>query len=153
MDDRSELSKRVGYLNYKLIRFFWDDFCDLNLDYDGKVYRKVSAREAFPLDAPRRYISLTDAQNQEIGIINNPMDLDKSSRDILESVLELTYYMPRITRINDVKFRSKVPCIDVDTDRGNSVFEFISLQDPKDARPRTANNSVHRRQSIRDSEL
>jgi len=85
------------------------------------VYRFV---RAFPLTSPDEFISVSDEDGKEIGIIRRLRDLDASSRAIVQEELEKAYFMPKIKRILKVKeLYGGMTDFSVETDRGYREFE------------------------------
>ena len=72
---------------------------------DEKVYDRVFLHRAFPHDLLWEYISVTGAENKEIGLIHNIEDFDPESIELLKTEINRKYYSPVIAEINSVKER------------------------------------------------
>ncbi|WP_124098704.1 DUF1854 domain-containing protein [Ruminococcus sp. Marseille-P6503] len=79
----------------------------LTLEYDGKLYRKVSPTRLVPFISKTTYISLSYENNEkefrEIGVIRDMRELSDEQYNILDSYLEYKYYMPEITKVYSIK--------------------------------------------------
>ncbi len=85
------------------------------------VYRFI---RSFPLTGPGKYVSVSDDDGKEIGLIRNLKELDPESRRIVGEELEKAYFMPRITKILAVKeLYGGMTDFSVETDRGYREFE------------------------------
>jgi hypothetical protein len=73
---------------------------------------------AFPLTAPDRQIVLLDAEDRELGVIQELKRLDRESREAIEAELEIAYLVAHVTAIHSVRSRFGVTTWELDTDRG-----------------------------------
>ena len=122
-----DLRAELTLLDPQQIRLFLDEFEDLKLSRSGvAVDGRVSAVRAFPISAGDRFIILKDADDQEIGIIQDAAELDADSQSVLRDELARTYFCSRITGVNAIGGHAHVPEWDVETDRGPRVFEIRS---------------------------
>jgi len=80
---------------------------------------------AFPRSNPDHYISLMDLEGHEIGIIENPDQLDATSREIVEAELKAIYFIPVIHTIHSVTTKGTGGIWEVDTDDGPRRFRII----------------------------
>lgn len=71
----------------------------------GEEYQRVFLHRTFPFDMPWEYISVTDPDHKELGIIYNIADFDDKSIELLKKELERKYYEPTIKSIIQVKER------------------------------------------------
>jgi len=95
---------------------------------DGTVHRNVTVAPAFPISRPNRFVYFFDSDGGEVGLLTEPRRLDRESRERLLTHTDQAYFMPRITRIINVDERpgSGLARWDVETDRGDSIFEVVS---------------------------
>lgn len=96
----------------------------LSLDLGGTTYEDVRFRYAFPLSAPRQYITVQDSGGGEIGIIKNLADVERSQRKIVLNALKNEYFIPTIERVESVQDQFGVSVWDVQTDRGRCTFRL-----------------------------
>lgn len=94
------------------------------LKLQDKVYDRVNFYRAFPFTDPDRYISVREATDKarEIGIIDDLSSFDEPTVAMIRRQLDLRYFTPIITRINDIKDRYGFSYFDVVTDKGACKF-------------------------------
>jgi hypothetical protein len=80
-------------------------------------------QSVFPISNRHHFALLRDVHGEEIGIIEQAHELDPDSRRVLRDELERSYFLPRITDIQDVDERHGVFTMRVVTDRGPRTFE------------------------------
>lgn len=85
-------------------------------------YWKVQIYRCFPLTDPDRYISVRDAVNREIGLIEDLSQLPPESQKVVKEELERRYLVPIVTRIFAIKERMGLLLWEVETDRGFRRF-------------------------------
>ena len=123
-----DIRDELKILDPKKVQISKDEFNRLKLNIeDDKEYPEIKVSMGFPLTDPDRFISLTEAreneEDREIGIIEDLGKLDSKSRKILKEELKRAYFMPRITKINRMKESHGIMKFDVETDKGARVFE------------------------------
>ncbi|MFW6389814.1 MAG: DUF1854 domain-containing protein [Halanaerobiales bacterium] len=79
------------------------------------------------------YFMEDEDAEEEIGIIEDIVDLDPDSQNALERVLEKIYFMPRITKIYEVEEEFGVTRWEVETEKGRRSFDIKSRR--RDIRP------------------
>lgn len=94
---------------------------------DGKPekYDRIRVVRSFPFTSPNTYISIrtTEEKSREIGIIKDiTKDVSKETRKMLEEQMNLRYFTPIITKINDIKEEYGHAYWDVDTNEGPCRF-------------------------------
>lgn len=94
-----------------------------------RAYQGVSVKRAFPISGADDLITFVDRDNNELGVLMNFKSLDEQSQAVLRDELELAYFVPRITRIRDLKEEFGLMRWDVETDRGPRQFETGSRYD------------------------
>ena len=83
-----------------------------------RAYGAVGVLRAAPLSDPDHFVSIVDADGQEIAMIKEPSGLDAETRRILEEELGRRYVSVPIRRIRSARNNAGVWKIDVDTDGG-----------------------------------
>ncbi|MDA0711424.1 MAG: DUF1854 domain-containing protein [bacterium] len=83
---------------------------------------------AFPRTNPDRYVSLMDSEGHEIGIIENPEQLDAESREIVEAELKEIYFKPTVESILSVTTKGTGSLWEVETDDGPRQFKIIGRE-------------------------
>jgi hypothetical protein len=101
----------------------------LHLELGGITYRNVGLTCAFPLSLPLRYVSVRNADNNEIGMIKDGRELDAVNQHIVMEVLKRRYLMPVIERVVHVKERFGTLDWEVMTDRGPRAFTTRDLRE------------------------
>lgn len=122
----ADITNELSPLSPSDIRLYFDEFDDLTLDLNGETHTQLQTQRSFPLNAPTKFIVLQDAKGKEIGIVENMADLDSDSRNALQIALEQTYFMPHITRVNNITTKHQIPTWHVETDHGPRSFEIPS---------------------------
>ena len=93
----------MGELNTMSINFLDPEKCKFYLNPNGfaalktedKDYRRVRLLRTLPLHRPFEYISVSDMDKNEIGIIKNAADFPSESREIIEKDLRRKRYQPQ----------------------------------------------------------
>ena len=101
-----------------------------------RSYLRVVPMRAFPISMRNQYISLRDADGNELGLIRDPNQLDQASRELLEAALRRRYFMPLIHKISSLHEKFGIIEWAVETDRGTKRFFTKSLHNslkPTDA--------------------
>lgn len=78
----------------------------------------------FPWSLPGAYISVRDADNHEVVMLNELDELDDASREIAEAELADKIFNPKITQIISHKREFGMTTIQAMTDRGRVEFQF-----------------------------
>jgi len=105
---------------------------------DGKLWLArrgvrvaVDVVRCFPWTAPRRFLSLRDADGQELAFVDDLGNLDPESRAVVEETLERASFVLDIVQIRSISEDFELRSWHVVTGRGERVF-----QTPLDAWPR-----------------
>ena len=123
------LEQELDLLDPKELRLYLDTFGDLEVELEGRTYKQITAVRAFPVSSDDRFIILKDAEDKELGIIQNAGELDGKSRKVLRAELARAYFTPRIVMVNEITEQFHIPKWDVETDRGPRVFELRTSRD------------------------
>lgn len=93
---------------------------------DGKESVRVFLSRAFPHDMPKNFISVTDEDKNELGIIKDIGIFDKATEDMLLRELERRYFIPKILEITSLeeKFGNSYWCIET-----NAGKKTITVKD------------------------
>ena len=89
---------------------------------DELVCLRVRVYCSFPLSHPNEYISLCDAKDHELGLIEDLRQLDRESRAIAEEEIERRYFLPEITAVRRLEGHWGLYDWEVATDRGSRTF-------------------------------
>ena len=102
------MSETRGYsyedflLDPQKVRFSRSERGSLILKLDGEEYTDIKIRRAFPLEESDRYIGVFAAEDQELGIIEDPQQLDDQSRQALRDELDKIYFQPQVLAFNSL---------------------------------------------------
>lgn len=120
-------------LNPKKVKLEINEFGKLVLEVNDKEYEDFRALKLFPLSKSDQYVSFyeknegeIDKLKNEIGILKDFRELDEHSWELLEMELEKSYFMPEITRIDNVERVEGNWKWQVDTNRGLREFTVRS---------------------------
>lgn len=111
----------------------------LKLKKSDKVFENIEINPAFPLTKIGRYLSLRkprDKKNkigEEIGIIRDIEELNKSSKKAIDKAIDKIYFMPKIIKIYSIEEEYGVTRWEVKTEKGKRGFDIKSRR--KDVRP------------------
>lgn len=94
-----------------------------------RAYHGVSVRRAFPISGADHMVTFVDRDGNEIGVLLDPAQLDPASLQALDAEMELAYFVPRITKIIDLKDEYGLRTWQVETDRGPREFATQSRYD------------------------
>ncbi len=98
----------------------------LSLVVDGKAYDRVLLSRCFPFDEPETHISVTDCEQQEIGMIRDLQELSEESQAACRLELSRKYFTRVILSIEKIKEHYGFTHWDVTTKTGKVSF---SVQD------------------------
>ena len=132
MEAETDAMLRLRYLNEENATFARTPGGFVSLDIVGEAdavspehYDRVRVVRSFPFTAPNTYISIrtTEEKSKEIGIIKDiTKDVSKETRKMLEEQMNLRYFTPVITKINDIKEEYGHAYWDVVTTEGPCKF-------------------------------
>lgn len=94
-----------------------------------RAYHGVTVRRAFPISGADQMLVFQDRDGNEIGMLLDAWQLDPASRQALEEELQLAYFVPRITRIIELKDEYGLRSWEVETDKGPRHFYTQSRYD------------------------
>lgn len=94
----------------------------ISFTYDGTEYKKVKLKRALPYKMPEEYISVSDKDGKEIGIIRSLSDFDEKQQQIVKNELQKLYYSPVVTKIISANDRMGYMYFNVITKVGKREF-------------------------------
>ena len=111
------------HVDINKIRLFREPLWQLRLTIDkDRSYIKIKIVRAAPLSHPRQYISILDAKNEEICMIEDLKQLDLEMQGIAEEELDRRYLTSNILRVISVRHEFGTSYWDVETHRGQREF-------------------------------
>ncbi len=93
---------------------------ELTIDVDGTVYSGVRPRRPFPFSHPE--IVIFYRGDEEIGLLRDYRKLDPRSRELLERVLKVIYFMPKVLKVLGIRSVEGKYEWRVVTDKGETTF-------------------------------
>lgn len=102
----------------------------LRVHRDGKTVA-VSLNRCFPWTEPRRFLSLRDDQDRELAIIDDPAELDASSRDALETAMREAAFVFEIEKVLEIEDEFELRSWKVLTRQGPRRFQTRLDQWPR----------------------
>jgi hypothetical protein len=96
---------------------------------EERSWIEVRIARALPFSDPDRYIGLRDGADKDIGIIEDPRQLNPESQAIVNAELELRYFTPTVLRVLSVKEEMGSVTWMVETDRGERRILVRNLRD------------------------
>ena len=128
------MSEARGYsyedflLDPQKVRFSRSERGSLIIWLDGKKYTNLKIRRAFPLQEADRYIGVFTAEDQELGIIEDPQQLDDQSRQALLAQLDKIYFQPQVLAFNELDEEFGVLRGQIETTSGPRQLEIPSYR-------------------------
>jgi hypothetical protein len=89
---------------------------------DGEA-RTVRLRQCFPWSEPRRHLSLRDADDEEVALVDDPEDLAPASRRALEEALAAAGFVLEVTRVVSIEEEVEIRQWVVETIHGKRLFQ------------------------------
>ena len=89
---------------------------------DSKTVLRAKIVRAFPISAETHWITILDAKNKEVCLIEDPPQLDAESLRLVEEELGRFYRVSTIERIESIKQEYRTMFWNVLTDRGQRDF-------------------------------
>lgn len=83
----------------------------------------VQLRQCFPWSEPTRYLSLRNAEDEEIALVDDPSSLGAESRGALERALAEAGFVLRVTRVRAIDEEVEIRQWVVDTEQGSRSFQ------------------------------
>lgn len=125
----------MGELNTAVINFLDPKKCSFYVNPNGftalkiedEDYRRVRLVRTLPLHRPLEYISVSDMDKKEIGIIRNVSDFSESDQKIIISDLEARYYCPKITELYSIKDKMGVFYFEVSIEGFKKTFSVKDI--------------------------
>ena len=97
---------------------------------DGQLWARTGGREArvkvhrcFPWTEPGLFVSLRDAEDEEVALVRDAGELDASSRAALEDALAEAGFVLEVTRIHAVEEEVEIRYWRVETRQGPRSFQ------------------------------
>jgi len=112
--------KELKMLDPRRVRVLEARLDEVDVEIEGRVYCGVRPRRPFPYSYPEIIILYRD--EEELGMLRDYRKLDPRSRELLERVLRIIYFMPRVKKILGVRSAKGKYEWRVVTDKGPVTF-------------------------------
>lgn len=128
------MSKTRGYsygdflLDPQQTRFSRSKRGSLILQLGDEEHTDLKVRRAFPLEESDRYIGVFAAEDQELGLIEDPQQLDAQSRQVLLDELAKVYFQPQVLAFNSLNEEFGVLRGQIETTSGPRQLEIRSYR-------------------------
>ncbi|MEM4919698.1 MAG: DUF1854 domain-containing protein, partial [Thermofilaceae archaeon] len=93
---------------------------EMDVEIDGVAYKGVRPKRPFPFSYPEIVILYRD--NEELGMLRDYRRLDPKSRELMERVLKVIYFMPRVKKVLSIRSVEGKYEWKVVTDKGEVTF-------------------------------
>ena len=122
MSKKKTDDSEVRFLDTETLKFERTPGGVLSLRIGRKLYPRIHAYRAFPLSRGGSYLCIRDADDKEIGIVEDIESLPKEMSSLLLEELESRYFTPKMLQIVSLKEEYRYVYWDVETDAGRSRF-------------------------------
>jgi hypothetical protein len=92
--------------------------------HKGKTKIPVSLRPCFPWSAPGTFLSLRNAENEEVLLVENLENLESGSRDAVTSALAEAEFTLEISKIHSIERHFEMRAWTVETRHGPRKFQI-----------------------------
>jgi len=106
------------------------DELELQSGGDGRLYAVIGGepvavrlRQCFPWSEPHRYLSLRDADDEEVALVDDPAALAPESRRALEQALAEAGFVLDVTRVLSIDEEVEIRQWTVETKHGRRSFQ------------------------------
>jgi len=83
----------------------------------------VRVRQCFPWSEPHRHLSLRDAEDKEVALVEDPTTLGAASREALERALAEAGFVLEVTRVVEIEEEVEIRQWTVETRHGPRSFQ------------------------------
>jgi hypothetical protein len=83
----------------------------------------VRVRQCFPWSEPHRHLSLRDAEEREVALVDDPASLGAASREALERALAEAGFVLEVTRVASIDEEVEIRQWEVETRHGLRSFQ------------------------------
>ena len=83
----------------------------------------VRVRQCFPRSEPHRHLSLRDAEDKEVALVEDPTALGAASREALERALAEAGFVLEVTRVVEIEEEVEIRQWTVETRHGPRSFQ------------------------------
>lgn len=114
-----------NYVEGDMVRFTEVGLCSVDMEiYGGETIKGLTPKRLFPMTGENMYITLLDEKGKEVAIIRNLDTLMPDSKKAIENALYEYYFMPKISKINEITDKFGILTLDVETDKGRVKFDI-----------------------------
>lgn len=101
----------------------------LEIDESGQLFVAghtpvpVRLRQCFPWSEPQRHLSLRDASDREVALVDDPAGLDDASRGAIERALAIAGFVLDVVRVVEIEEEVEIRQWSVETSSGPRSFQ------------------------------
>lgn len=115
-------------LDPEKMRFHRSQRGSLILELDGEEHTDLKIRRAFPLEEANRFIGIFSSDGDELGMLEDPQDLEEQSRQALLDELDKIYFHPVILAFNSLDEELGVLRGEIETTSGPRQLEICGYR-------------------------
>lgn len=93
----------IGIFDPAAIEFYRNPQGFLAMKKGEEDFKRVKLSRILPFAEPEKYITVSDTEGKELGIIRDLAELDKAQRELALEELSARYYCPEVTNIKSIK--------------------------------------------------
>lgn len=103
------MSEKIEYIAPGMITFSENESGLIMASVSGEIPQRVAVMRMFPFDYEEEYLSVRyenysrNDKEAEIGIIRRLSDFDSQQTDVVRKELQRRYFIPDITKVDEVK--------------------------------------------------
>ncbi len=120
-----EWVKKLNIIDPRKVKIVGVHLDTFDAEINGKFYCNIKPKKPFPYTRPE-YLILYTQNGEEVGILRDYRRLDGKSRESLERVLNIIYFIPRVKRILGLKAEGWIYEWVIETDKGIVKFKSYS---------------------------
>ena len=119
----SSLDAELRLTSGARVEVWQDEFHIVHLRVGDEEYENVRPVKTFPISGKAPFISFLSEDGKELVLVDGSENMPEDSRSLVETLLEKTYFVPRIIRVFSIKETWGISRWQVETDCGFAAFE------------------------------
>ena len=125
----SDLRGESGFLDPTQLKLYREPSGTFKLVLGEAEYPGIAMVRLFPLSNPKHFLVINDSEGREIGVIKDPEELERETREIVLEAAEKAYHICGITKIKSLKDVFGIAEWEVETTEGFRSFEVRGGRD------------------------
>ena len=123
------LRGKLGFLDPKQLKLRKEPSGSLKLILGEVEYPDGVVARLFPLSNPKHFLAINDSEGKEIGVIRDPEELERDTRELVLEAAEKAYHMLQIIKVKALKDVFGVAQWEVETNEGFRSFKVKGGRD------------------------